>query len=385
MLPKRRQAWRAYPSSTAAASAPASLGFPDVVINLVEPRMGRSRRAFLTRLVLLKGFRVLDACSSEVTHVVMEQASAEEAKGWWECKAAAVPPGCPGPALLDNGWLESMATGQPVPVEPRHCLEVAEPEEEPPRLGRVPMYACQRPTPLPHHNTALLEALETLAEAAGLEGSEGRLLPFHRAASVLQALPCPFTAPSQLQGLPHFREYSSRVVQELLEHRVCEEVEWVQSSERFRTMKLFTQMFGVGVRTADRGVKMTDRMVTTKLLRLVKQTEGSHSCLLSENGVAGGDKNRMPAGLPGPLGSQEQFHSQGAQMPTQSPLKSKPTSGVTFLQSLSPAARDYRACFAKILVRPPSKEGSRGTAVLSGNLHSYGAEILQAEGKGGLS
>ncbi|XP_002713892.2 DNA-directed DNA/RNA polymerase mu isoform X1 [Oryctolagus cuniculus] len=253
MLPKRRRARGACPGGTAAASAPAPVRFPDVVIYLVEPRMGRSRRAFLTRLALSKGFRVLDACSSEVTHVVMEQTSAEEAKGWQECRAAAVPPGCPRPALLDIGWFtESMAAGRPVPVEPRHRLEVAEPEEEPPRLGRVPAYACQRPTPLPHHNTALSEALETLAEAAGFEGSEGRLLSFRRAASVLRALPRPVTAHSQLQGLPHFGEHSSRVVQELLEHGVCEEVERVRSSERFRTMKLFTQIFGVGVRTADR-------------------------------------------------------------------------------------------------------------------------------------
>nr|XP_008260032.1 DNA-directed DNA/RNA polymerase mu isoform X4 [Oryctolagus cuniculus] len=253
MLPKRRRARGACPGGAAAASAPAPVRFPDVVIYLVEPRMGRSRRAFLTRLALSKGFRVLDACSSEVTHVVMEQTSAEEAKGWQECRAAAVPPGCPRPALLDIGWFtESMAAGRPVPVEPRHRLEVAEPEEEPPRLGRVPAYACQRPTPLPHHNTALSEALETLAEAAGFEGSEGRLLSFRRAASVLRALPRPVTAHSQLQGLPHFGEHSSRVVQELLEHGVCEEVERVRSSERFRTMKLFTQIFGVGVRTADR-------------------------------------------------------------------------------------------------------------------------------------
>lgn len=35
--------------------------FPDVAIYLAEPRMGRSRRAFLTRLARSKGFRVLDA------------------------------------------------------------------------------------------------------------------------------------------------------------------------------------------------------------------------------------------------------------------------------------------------------------------------------------
>lgn len=124
-------------------------------------------------------------------------------------------------------------------------------------------YACQRPTPLTHHNTSfsvsrgflvslrglptlpfaaigtggwqlegwarlpeahphpgpsLQEALETLAEAAGFEGSEGRLLSFYRSASVLKALPSPVTALSQLQGLPHFGEHSCRVVQVGAQH-----------------------------------------------------------------------------------------------------------------------------------------------------------------------
>uniref|UniRef100_A0A9L0I716 DNA-directed DNA/RNA polymerase mu n=1 Tax=Equus asinus TaxID=9793 RepID=A0A9L0I716_EQUAS len=53
--------------------------------------------------------------------------------------------------------------------------------------------------------------------------------------------------PGALQGLPRPGR-----LQELLEHGVCEEVERVRLSERYQTMKLFTQIFGVGVRTADR-------------------------------------------------------------------------------------------------------------------------------------
>ncbi|XP_055203696.1 DNA-directed DNA/RNA polymerase mu isoform X14 [Gorilla gorilla gorilla] len=253
MLPKRRRARVGSPSGDAASSTPPSTCFPGVAIYLVEPRMGRSRRAFLTRLARSKGFRVLDACSSEATHVVMEETSAEEAVSWQERRMAAAPPGCTPPALLDISWLtESLGAGQPVPVECRHRLEVAGPRKGPLSPAWMPAYACQRPTPLTHHNTGLSEALETLAEAAGFEGSEGRLLTFCRAASVLKALPSPVTTLSQLQGLPHFGEHSSRVVQELLEHGVCEEVERVRRSERYQTMKLFTQIFGVGVKTADR-------------------------------------------------------------------------------------------------------------------------------------
>ncbi|XP_025236503.1 DNA-directed DNA/RNA polymerase mu isoform X2 [Theropithecus gelada] len=253
MLPKRRRARVRSPSSDAASSTPPSTRFPGVAIYLVEPRMGRSRRAFLTRLARSKGFRVLDACSSEATHVVMEQTSAEEAVSWQERRMTAAPPGCTPPALLDISWLtESLAAGQPVPVECRHRLEVTGPRKGPLSPAWMPTYACQRPTPLTHHNTSLSEALETLAEAAGFEGSEGRLLTFCRAASVLKALPSPVTTLSQLQGLPHLGEHSSRVVQELLELGVCKEVERVRCSERYQTMKLFTQIFGVGVRTADR-------------------------------------------------------------------------------------------------------------------------------------
>ncbi|XP_014950843.2 DNA-directed DNA/RNA polymerase mu isoform X3 [Ovis aries] len=248
MLPKRRRARVASPSSAPSSAA----RFPGVTIYLAEPHMGRSRQAFLTRLAVSKGFRVLSAYSPEVTHVVMEGTSAEEAVCWQERKTSALPPDCTRPVLLDISWFtESMAAGQPVPVECRHRLEVAVPKKKMPSPAWMLPYACQRPTPLVHHNASFSEALETLAEAAGFDGSEGRQISFYRAASVLKALPSPVTALSQLQGLPHFGEHSCRVVQELLEHGVCDEVERIRLSERYQTMKLFTQIFGVGVRTAD--------------------------------------------------------------------------------------------------------------------------------------
>ncbi|XP_022373933.1 DNA-directed DNA/RNA polymerase mu isoform X2 [Enhydra lutris kenyoni] len=278
MLPRRRRARTGSPGGPArpGPACPCPPRFPGIAIHLAEPRMGRSRRAFLTRLALSKGFRVLDAYSSEVTHVVMEQTSAEEARCWQERSAAAAsPPECTRPELLDISWFtESMAAGRPVPVERRHRLEAAVPAKGPPGPVRVPPYACQRPTPLTHPNTSLSEALEVLAEAAGFEGSEGRFLSFRRAAAVLKALPSQVMAPSQLQGLPHFGEHSCRVVQELLEHGVCEEVERVRRSERYQTMKLFTRIFGVGVKTADRwyrdGLRTLDSL-HEQLQRLTQQ------------------------------------------------------------------------------------------------------------------
>ncbi|XP_028930268.1 DNA-directed DNA/RNA polymerase mu isoform X2 [Ornithorhynchus anatinus] len=230
-----------------APCTPSSSSPSGVTLYLVERRMGRSRRAFLTGLARAKGFRVEEVYSPAVTHVVLERNSAAEAASW----AERVVGGAGAPLLLDISWFtDCMAAGRPVPVEGRHRLGVPPPRAQ---IGPDPMpaYACQRRTPLTHHNPRLTEALETLAEAAAFEGSEGRGLAFRRAASVLKALSGPLTHPSQLEGLPYCGAHSCRVIQEVLEDGASQEVEGVRRSERFQAMKLFTQIFGVGVKTAD--------------------------------------------------------------------------------------------------------------------------------------
>lgn len=72
MLPKRRRVRAGSPHS-AVAFPPAR--FPSVAIYLAEPRMGRSRRAFLTRLARSKGFRILDAYRC---------AAPAGARWWWD-------------------------------------------------------------------------------------------------------------------------------------------------------------------------------------------------------------------------------------------------------------------------------------------------------------
>lgn len=82
--------------------------------------------------------------SSEGTHVMMEGTSAEEAVCQQERRTTALHPGCTRPVLLEVSWFtESMAAGQPVPVECRHCLEVSRvkdeggaPEKAPAQAGR---------------------------------------------------------------------------------------------------------------------------------------------------------------------------------------------------------------------------------------------------------
>uniref|UniRef100_A0A8C4VK60 DNA-directed DNA/RNA polymerase mu n=1 Tax=Gopherus evgoodei TaxID=1825980 RepID=A0A8C4VK60_9SAUR len=228
--------------------------FPAVVLCLVEKRMGASRRAFLTQLARAKGFRVDGAYSAAVTHVVSEQNSGNEVARWLEQQREECGSGGD-PALLDISWFtESMGAGRPVEIESRHRLRVSwaggsqgmgwgDPTVRAQTRVQMAPYACQRRTPLLHSNQPLT-VQATLAEEASFSGSEGRSLAFTRAASVLKALPGRLSALEELGAVS--------LGQDVLEDGVSVEVERVKLSERYRTMKLFTRIFGVGVRTASR-------------------------------------------------------------------------------------------------------------------------------------
>uniref|UniRef100_A0A674HV09 DNA-directed DNA/RNA polymerase mu n=1 Tax=Terrapene triunguis TaxID=2587831 RepID=A0A674HV09_9SAUR len=238
------------------AGPPDTGRFPAVVLCLVEKRMGASRRAFLTQLARAKGFRVDRAYSAAVTHVVSEQNSGNEVARWLEQQQEECGAGGD-PALLDISWFtESMGAGRPVEIESRHRLRVSWAGGEPGNgVGGSHSEGTDDSSsrcPTGGDSALSQEALETLAEEAGFSGSEGRSLAFTRAASVLKALPGQLSALEELGPLPGIGEHSRRVIQDVLEDGVSVEVERVKLSERYRTMKLFTKIFGVGVRTASR-------------------------------------------------------------------------------------------------------------------------------------
>ncbi|XP_069038178.1 DNA-directed DNA/RNA polymerase mu isoform X2 [Lepisosteus oculatus] len=231
--------------------------FPDVVIFLLERRMGASRRAFLTRLGRNKGFRVEDCYSDAVTHVVSENNTGEEVVDWLDRQ---IPGGwTPRPVhLLDISWFtESMGAARPLDVQDAHRLKVKSVSQAGGGTRTVSPYACGRRTPLQHHNRALTDALEVLAENAEFCDSEGRSLAFRKAASVLKALPL-------------------AVRSEILEDGLSREVEAIVESERYQAMKTLTGIFGVGVKTADRwfreGVRNPSDLLTSGQ-RLTREQE----------------------------------------------------------------------------------------------------------------
>ncbi|KAH0623089.1 hypothetical protein JD844_031031 [Phrynosoma platyrhinos] len=204
--------------------------FPEVVLCLVERKMGISRKTFLTE---------------RVTHVVSENNSGNEVVEWLKRKGNRCMDAMGnGLALLDFSWFtESMSAGRPVTAQAETLASKCQVAEA---------YACQRWTPLEQKNQILTEALEILAEEAHFCGSEGRSLAFSRAASVLKSLPWMVRKIQELHSLPCIGEHSRRVIQEVLEDGVSAEVERVRQSERYQTMKLFTKIFGVGVKIASR-------------------------------------------------------------------------------------------------------------------------------------
>uniref|UniRef100_A0A3Q2R089 DNA nucleotidylexotransferase n=1 Tax=Fundulus heteroclitus TaxID=8078 RepID=A0A3Q2R089_FUNHE len=225
--------------------------FKDVRIFLVERKMGRSRRSFLTQLARSKGFIVEDALSDTVTHVVSEDSQSSSLWAWLKGRSltdlSAV-------KVLDVSWFtDSMREGRPVPVETKHLIQDILPEApKPAPVNKVSQYACQRRTTTENNNRIFTDAFEVLAEHYEFNDLQGRCLAFRRAASVLKSLPWAVRCVEATQDLPCLGEHTTAIMKEILQHGRSFEVEKILSDERCRTLKLFTSVFGVGPKTAEK-------------------------------------------------------------------------------------------------------------------------------------
>ncbi|XP_026108738.1 DNA nucleotidylexotransferase-like, partial [Carassius auratus] len=95
--------------------------FRDVTLFLVERKMGKSRRNFLSNLARSKGFRVDDVLSADVTHVVSEGNAAQDLWSWLEEQGFRE---MHDKHVLHISWFtESMSAGRPVPLQIRHYIQ----------------------------------------------------------------------------------------------------------------------------------------------------------------------------------------------------------------------------------------------------------------------
>ncbi|XP_062851321.1 DNA nucleotidylexotransferase [Trichomycterus rosablanca] len=257
------------------------LKFRDVTVYLVERKMGKTRRNFLTGLARSKGFCVDSTLSTKVTHIVAEDNPAHELWPWLQKQGLADPENA---NVLDITWFtQSMKAGRPIPVKAQHRIlkPSVQIKTAPPHgpLSFVSQYACQRRTTLYNHNSKLTDALGVLAEICEFNDNKGPYVAYRRASAVLKSLSAPLCCLQQMEGLPCLGEETKAVIQDILECGSSYKVEAVLTDERYQTLKLFTSVFGVGPKTAEkwyrRGLRSLEQISSESSIHLNKmQTAG---------------------------------------------------------------------------------------------------------------
>nr|DBA15102.1 TPA: hypothetical protein GDO54_004359 [Pyxicephalus adspersus] len=234
--------------------------FKEVVLFLVERKMGASRRNFLMELARRRGFQIESELRDCVTHIVAENNSRAEVVEWLKSKKLN---DVIKYQIVDISWFtECMGAGCPIKIESRHQLMV---QEDCPASFNTPVssscvrvspYACQRRTPLRDINRIFTDAFDIMAENYEFWESKGPRVAYQRASAVLKSLPFPIVTMKDVEDLPHLREEMKYIIEEIIEDRKSSKVEEVRSSERYKSFKIFTSIFGVGLKTTEKWYRM---------------------------------------------------------------------------------------------------------------------------------
>ncbi|XP_066095238.1 DNA nucleotidylexotransferase [Saccopteryx bilineata] len=246
------------------ASTPPDIKFRDLVLFILEKKMGATRRAFLMELARRKGFRIEDKLSDSVTHIVAENNSGSDVLEWLQVQNIKASSQL---ELLDVSWLiECMRAGRPVEMTGKHRLVVRrdcadnpnpEPQKSPPlAVQKISQYACQRRTTINNCNHRFTDAFEVLAENYEFRENEGTCLAFMRAASVLKSLPFTIVSMKDTEGIPCLGDKVKSIIEEIIEDGESAEVKAVLNDERYQSFKLFTSVFGVGLKTSEKWFRM---------------------------------------------------------------------------------------------------------------------------------
>uniref|UniRef100_A0A8D1EMU2 DNA nucleotidylexotransferase n=2 Tax=Sus scrofa TaxID=9823 RepID=A0A8D1EMU2_PIG len=209
------------------ASPAHNIKFRELVLFILEKKMGTTRRTFLMELARRKGFRVENELSDSVTHIVAENNSGSEVLEWLQAQKIRASSQL---TLLDVSWLiESMGAGKPVEMTGKHQL---------------------------------VDAFEVLAENYEFRENETFCLAFMRAASVLKSLPFTIISMKDTEGIPCLGDKVKCVIEEIIEDGESSEVKAVLNDERYQSFKLFTSVFGVGLKTSERWFRMGFRSLS---------------------------------------------------------------------------------------------------------------------------
>ncbi|KAK6328858.1 hypothetical protein J4Q44_G00008360 [Coregonus suidteri] len=117
-----------------------------------------------------------------------------------------------------------------------------------------------------------MDVMEELAESSEFNESKGPCLAFRQAASVLKSLPSAVRCLGAIQGLPWLGEHTKAVMEEILTFGRSFKVEEIRCDERYQALKLFTSVFGVGPKTAEkwyrRGLRSLKEILTEPNIQL---------------------------------------------------------------------------------------------------------------------
>ncbi|KAK7805768.1 hypothetical protein U0070_024059 [Myodes glareolus] len=308
-------------TGTSVATTSHDIRFRDLVLFILEKRMGTTRRAFLMELARRKGFRVeselrvlyvddvappftfskvfyvddeappqpssgreesisfwklpllvtLPSVSSDsVTHIVAENNSGSEVLEWLQLQNVKASSEL---ELLDVSWLiECMGAGKPVEMSGKHQLVVRRdsspshaPDSQnipPPTEQKISQYACQRKTTLDNCNRVFTDAFDILAENSEFRENEGSCAAFMRASAVLKSLPFPIISMKDTEGIPCLGDKMKCIIEGIIEDGESSEVKAVLNDERYKSFKLFTSVFGVGLKTAEKWFRMGFRTLS---------------------------------------------------------------------------------------------------------------------------
>ncbi|XP_039564757.1 DNA nucleotidylexotransferase isoform X3 [Passer montanus] len=258
--------------------------FSNLVIFILQRKMGRTRRMFLMELGRRKGFRVESELSDSVTHIVAENNSYLEVLDWLKGQAVGDSSRF---ELLDISWFTAcMEAGRPVDSEIKYHLMVRQEQPQSPSLNtpelempafiatKVSQYSCQRKTTLNNYNKKFTDAFEVMAENYEFKENEIFCLEFLRAASLLKSLPFSVTRMKDIQGLPCVGDQVRDIIEEIIEEGESSRVKEVLNDERYKAFKQFTSVFGVGVKTSEKwyrmGLRTVEEVKADKTLKLSK-------------------------------------------------------------------------------------------------------------------
>ncbi|XP_064630013.1 DNA nucleotidylexotransferase-like [Lineus longissimus] len=239
-------------------------GEESICIFIAPQKMQRRRHQMMLQATKKKGFNISENLVSKVTHVVTDLDSLDQAERLLQLSAIK-----DNFIVISSSWItDCLKAGKVVPIKAAQMLKPNKESDTTAEEGQgdpsMPEYVCQRANPLHHHNKIFTDALEVLEKFADMrdEGSDySRALAFRRGACTLKCLPKKVSDIKEIEGLPDIGGHVKRVVKEILDEGFCTEVEEIRQSEKFKTLKEFTGVYGVGPATAKKWMNLGFRSV----------------------------------------------------------------------------------------------------------------------------